>query len=85
VVSGSWWFAVISVPLTIITFLIWKYWLLSSIREQERKQAAEINPEKVGGGVESLSTGYGKLSRNWVGNYMLALRNRRREPLSDEA
>jgi len=84
VVSGSWWFAVISVPLTIITFLIWKYWLLSSIREQERKQATEIDTDKVVGD-ESLSIGYGKLSRNWVGKYVLALRNRRRGPLSDEA
>lgn len=83
-VSGSWWFAIISVPLTIITFLTWKYWLLSSIREQKRKQAAEVNPEKVGEDVESWSTGYGRLSCNWVGKYVLALRNRQRGPLLDE-
>jgi len=58
---------------------------LSSIREQERKQAAENNAEKVRGEFESLSTRYGKWSRSWVGKYVPALRNRRRGLLPDEA
>lgn len=38
VVSGSWWFAVISVPLTIVTFVAWKSWMIHATRLEERKQ-----------------------------------------------
>ncbi|KUJ21645.1 uncharacterized protein LY89DRAFT_729158 [Mollisia scopiformis] len=42
VVSGSWWFAVISVPLTIITFIVWRWWVSHAIKAQERRQEESI-------------------------------------------
>jgi len=56
VVSASWWFAVVSVPLTIFTFLVWKWWLSHSIRAAERKQVAEPSHEEnsVGWVVKSV-------------------------------
>jgi hypothetical protein len=38
VVSGSWWFAVVAVPLTVVTFLVWKLWLNYATKSQEHKE-----------------------------------------------
>lgn len=37
-ISESWWFAVITVPLTVVTFLVWRYWLSTSIKHREREE-----------------------------------------------
>jgi hypothetical protein len=45
-ISESWWFAVITIPLTIVTFLIWKYWLSTSIKHREREEDYSAFREK---------------------------------------
>jgi hypothetical protein len=35
IAKDSWWFVVVAFPLTIATFLAWKYWLFSSMRRQD--------------------------------------------------
>lgn len=37
VVAGAWWFAAISIPLTVTTFLVWKIWLSHSLKVREKK------------------------------------------------
>ncbi|PVH74785.1 hypothetical protein DL98DRAFT_19703 [Cadophora sp. DSE1049] len=35
VISESWWFVVVALPLTVFTFFLWRYWLSYSLREQD--------------------------------------------------
>lgn len=50
VVAGAWWFGVVTVPLTVATFIAWKYWLSYTMREHERRVSAKstaTTPERV--------------------------------------
>jgi len=78
VVSGSWWFAVISVPLTILTFLAWKLWLDHATRVEGRKHAVVPDEEKSSSRTpswaSSLALGW---TRKWAKEKLSAVRNRR--------
>jgi hypothetical protein len=79
VVSGSWWFAVIAVPLTILTFLVWKWWLGHAIRSQERKQAVAADMEKPKGRTQSWTSNLGmERASGWVIKGVSAMQSRRK-------
>jgi hypothetical protein len=75
VVSASWWFAVVSVPLTVVTFLLWRFWLSCAIKKQEREEQAEIAFEKSGK-EEKL---------DWMSRRLAAFRKQRRGLVADDA
>ena len=84
VVSASWWFAVVSVPLTVVTFLVWRFWLLYSIKTQERKEQAQIEFEKSGM-REPCSSNSGKEEKlDWMSRRLAAFRKQRRSLVTDD-
>ncbi|KAH8817013.1 hypothetical protein F5884DRAFT_241855 [Xylogone sp. PMI_703] len=47
-VSASWWFAVISVPLTVLTVLVWKWWLSRLITTQRQTiRTSEVSDQQT--------------------------------------
>jgi hypothetical protein len=84
VVSGSWWFAVVSVPLTILTFLVWKWWLSHSIMMQERNQVAEI-VQKEGEKSKSQGLWPANKGRRWLDwKHVSGMKGRRQARLVDD-
>jgi len=78
VVSGSWWFVVVSAPLTIVTFLLWRYWLYYSIKkgDTQPKKSNPILEKDPGHHIWHNSRGlewYNKM----LAKYTFAARNRR--------
>jgi hypothetical protein len=87
VVSASWWFAVVSVPLTVVTFSLWRFWMSYAIKKQERKERkerAQIEFEKSGM-REPCSSNSGKEERlNWMSRRLAAFRKQRRGLVADD-
>lgn len=79
--KGSYWFAVVAVPLTILTFAVWWWWLSHSIRTQERKQSAGLSDEKSDS-LQALSL---TQQIGWVSNlkYVADIKGRRKSRLAD--
>jgi hypothetical protein len=84
VVSASFWFAVVSVPLTVVTFLLWRFWLSYAIKKQERKERAQIAFEKSGM-REPCSSNSGKEKKlDWMSRRLAAFRKQRRGLVADD-
>jgi hypothetical protein len=83
VVSGSWWFAVVSVPLTIATFGLWKYWLYYSIREEERKHASEITPKKEKSKPDLYPYRVAKGHHGWMTRCVSIIRRRHQDKVPE--
>jgi hypothetical protein len=82
IVSGAWWFGAVSIPLTVVTFLVWRYWLSYSLRKQDRKDSAEIVPEKPGS--EHHEWRYGiRWHTKSVSRFVFALRRGGRGQIAD--
>lgn len=45
VIVDSWWFAVAAIPLTILTFAVWKYWLFRTIRRQKQNDEERMQAQ----------------------------------------
>jgi hypothetical protein len=70
---------VISVPLTILTFLVWKWWLGHAIRSQERKQAVAADVEKPKGRAHRWTANLRmERARGCVNKGVSAMQSRRR-------
>jgi hypothetical protein len=74
-ISESWWFAVITIPLTIVTFLIWKYWLSTSIKHREREEE-DYSPYREKSKDMPLKRGLSiQQSLYWIGRRLSAPSN----------
>lgn len=60
VVSGAWWFAVVAIPLTVLTFLVWKLWLDHTIKMEARKTSIPLNA------IENVPQGSGFCNKRAV-------------------
>jgi hypothetical protein len=77
IVAGSWWFAVVSIPLTIFTFIAWALWLHYSIKSQKRKQGFTEDEKEMDGTDQRWGRGFGvALTGSWVAKGILRLRSR---------
>ncbi|KAL5315476.1 hypothetical protein ACEPPN_016344 [Leptodophora sp. 'Broadleaf-Isolate-01'] len=45
VISESWWFVVVSLPLTVFTFLFWRYWLSHTMKKSEQKKPTQASEQ----------------------------------------
>jgi hypothetical protein len=82
IVSGSWWFVVISAPLTIATFLLWRYWLYHSVKkDNDRTGFSNSLPEKP----DALQHWYERHGMEWYGKWlgrsMFRIRNKHKAVL----
>ncbi|KAH7317939.1 hypothetical protein BKA65DRAFT_515468 [Rhexocercosporidium sp. MPI-PUGE-AT-0058] len=55
VISEFWWFAVVSIPLTVLTFLLWRYWLSQTMRQSEQRSPTPVSRQSKEGEGHSLS------------------------------
>ncbi len=74
-ISESWWFAVITVPLTVVTFLVWKYWLSTSIKHREREEEDDSSYGEKSKVVPSKRGLIMQQSFYWIGRRLSAPSN----------
>ncbi|TVY57550.1 hypothetical protein LCER1_G002864 [Lachnellula cervina] len=63
VISQSWWFVVVAIPLTIATFATWKLWLSYTMNAQEGKKTLRFGEGKANSRRSSIKPG---VASNWM-------------------
>ncbi|TVY41413.1 hypothetical protein LSUB1_G003304 [Lachnellula subtilissima] len=63
IISQSWWFVVVAIPLTVATFAIWKLWLSYTMNAQEGKKSLQFGEGKVNSRRSSIEHG---VTSNWI-------------------
>ncbi|KAF8849199.1 hypothetical protein BDZ45DRAFT_243908 [Acephala macrosclerotiorum] len=84
VVAESWWFAVVTVPLTVFTFLLWRYWLMYTLKKGDRKPEIEVVDEGKNEQESWFTADNGRAAAGWR-RHLFASLNRRKPPLSRDA
>ncbi|TVY48837.1 hypothetical protein LOCC1_G001672 [Lachnellula occidentalis] len=63
IISQSWWFVVVAIPLTIATFATWKLWLSYTMNAQEGKKSLQFGEGKANSRRSSTEHG---VTSNWI-------------------
>ena len=76
IIAESWWFVVISLPLTVATFLLWRFWLSHSTKVSDGTGIGQDSPGCESIEMQRVSCG-GTRWRTDAKNCLLALRRKR--------
>lgn len=76
-IAESWWFAVIAGPLTIFTFLLWRFWLTYTVRMDKHKRRDELHTKILPADFNGWSGPTREKTKAWMRNSLLLLQNRR--------